>query len=79
MNDLIALIDQQCQGCGRELSPSDINEFECCTDATADDVLYCRTHVSSYLTLCLECCGVYTANLGGICRYCLEFVSNGER
>ncbi len=75
MNEFIALIDQQCKACGRELSSSEIQEFECRTDGTADDILYCPPHVSTYLTLCLECCGVYTVNLGGICRYCLKSTS----
>ena len=79
MRELIVLIDQQCQACGRELTPSEIDEFECRTDGTTDDALYCSAHVPSYFTLCLECCGVYTANPGGICRYCLELASNRER
>jgi len=79
MNDFIALIDQQCQACGRELTPREAQEFESHTDGTAEEVLYCPAHVPSHLALCLECCGVYTANLGGICRYCLEAASNGER
>ena len=79
MNELIALIDQQCQACSRELSPSEVQEFECRTDGATDDVLYCPAHVPSYLVLCLECCGVYTANPGGICRFCLDATSNGER
>ena len=78
MNELITLIDQQCRACGRELSPSEVRDFESRTDGTTDDVLYCPTHVSSYLTLCLECCGVYTANLSDTCQYCLESVRNGE-
>jgi hypothetical protein len=79
MNEFLALIDQKCQACDRELSSSEIQDFECRTDGTTDDALYCPTHVSSYLTLCLECCGVYTANLGGICQHCLEFAGDGER
>jgi hypothetical protein len=79
MNEFITLIDQQCQACGRELSLSEVHDFECRTDGTTDDILYCLDHISSYLTLCLECCGVYTANLGGTCQHCLESAKNGER
>jgi hypothetical protein len=79
MNEFITLIDQQCQACSRELSPNEVLDFECRTDGTTDDILYCPEHVPSYLTLCLECCGVYTANLGGVCQHCLESSKNGER
>ena len=79
MSELITLLEGVCWACGRELRPSDIDDFKCHTDGTTDDLLYCPTHVPSHLTLCLECCGVYTVNLGGICRYCLESITNGEQ
>jgi hypothetical protein len=74
----VTFIDQQCHACGKALCQEEAEEFEGRTDGTADDLLYCSAHLPSYLTLCLECCGVYTANLGGTCRYCLEDASNGE-
>lgn len=75
-DEALLLADTECRACGLELTPAGADTLLFLTDGTADQVGYCAEHISSYLSVCLECCGVYTANPGGVCLYCLEAGSN---
>lgn len=71
LDEPLLLTETECRACGSELATdgADANRF--LTDGSAESSTYCTEHLRSYLSVCVECCGVYTANLGGICEYCL--------
>ncbi len=72
LNEVVLLSEAQCHTCGKELTVAEVDAFESRTDGAGAFDVYCAAHIASRFALCLECCGVYTANPSGICRYCLE-------
>ncbi|MGA9364344.1 MAG: hypothetical protein WBW16_08250 [Bacteroidota bacterium] len=76
LDEALLQADTECRACGVELAPTGAGTSLFLTDGTADQMSYCAEHIGSYLSVCLECCGVYTANPGGVCLYCLEAGSN---
>jgi hypothetical protein len=72
MLDEVLLLDElECRACRRKLTSADVEVYQCQTDASIAVNIYCSKHIPSYLSVCLECCGVYTANPRGVCRFCL--------
>jgi hypothetical protein len=72
MLDEVLLMDEmECGACRREPTSDDAEAYQYQTDGTEATSMYCSDHIPSYLSVCIECCGVYTANPGGVCQYCL--------
>jgi hypothetical protein len=76
LEETLLMTETQCRVCGVELPSNGADNSSFLTDGTAEQSCYCAEHVSSYMQVCIECCGVYTANPGGVCQYCLETGSN---
>jgi hypothetical protein len=72
LDETLLLTDTECRICGIKFTSSGDDGSLFLTDGTAEQSSYCAEHIRSYLEVCLECCAVYTANPGGVCRFCLE-------
>jgi hypothetical protein len=71
LDETLLLTDTECRICGTEVASNSTGSSLFLTDGTAEQNSFCAEHVGSYLQVCFECCAVYTANPGGVCRFCL--------
>jgi hypothetical protein len=70
-DEALLLTELGCRVCGNALSLSDADVYQTPADDPRGRGAYCSEHIPSHLSVCLECSGVYTANPGGVCQYCL--------
>jgi hypothetical protein len=59
-----------CCFCERPLSVQELSEFYGLADEGLHSEVHCRTCLETYLRLCHECSGRYTADDQGICAEC---------